>query len=96
MRYTIVPKTAPRTTHICAKVITIMICDEIRIYYVSKRMEIHDIITIKNTIEPVAKPRMALDHTGKYGSFSFVTGFIRNVLTDVSNSGLGSSSYSAF
>jgi len=56
----------------------------------------HDIITMKNTIEPVARDRMALDNTGKYGSFSFVTGFIRNVLTDVSNSGLGSSSYSAF
>jgi len=58
--------------------------------------KMHDIITMKNTIEPVARDRMALDSTGKYGSFSFVTGFIRNVLTDVSNSGLGSSSYSAF
>lgn len=47
---------------------------------------------MKNTMEPVASNRMALDHAGKYGSLSLVTGFIRNVLTDVSNSGLGSSS----
>lgn len=92
MRYTIVPKTAPRTTHICAKIITIRIRNEMS----QENRHACEIITIKNTIEPVAKPRMALEYAGKYGSFSFVTGFIRNVLTDVSNSGLGSSSYSAF
>lgn len=54
------------------------------------------IVTMKNTMEPVARYLIAFDHVGRYGSLSLVTGLIRKVFTDVSNSGLGSSSYSAF
>ena len=43
-------------------------------------------LTIKNTAEPVATNLNALDRVGKYGSFSRVTGFVRKVLTLVSNS----------
>lgn len=38
--------------------------------------------------------KIKLYQKGMYGSFSLVTGFIRNVFTEVSNSGRGSSSFS--
>lgn len=85
----IVPKTAARTMHIYVQIRDnnhdIDCVEENTNYYMR-------IVTIKKTIEPVARNRTALDHMGKYGSLSLVTGFIRNVLTDASNSGLGSSS----
>lgn len=53
-------------------------------------------LTINRTAELVAKNLHALLHVGRYGSFSIVTGFMRKVFTEVSNSGRGSSSSSTF
>lgn len=52
--------------------------------------------TINRTALPVPMYRAARIHVGVYGSFSRVTGFVRNVFTDASNSGRFSSSLSMF
>ena len=41
---------------------------------------------MKKIALPDAANLRARDHVGRYGSFSLVTGFIRNVFTEVSNS----------
>jgi hypothetical protein len=48
------------------------------------------------TAELVARNLHALLHVGRYGSLSIVTGLVRKVFTEVSNSGRGSSSSSTF
>lgn len=42
--------------------------------------------TMKKIALPDAANLSARDQVGRYGSFSLVTGLIRNVFTDVSNS----------
>lgn len=52
--------------------------------------------TMKNTTLAVTKYRNIRVHVGTYGSFSLVTGLVRNVFAEVSNSGRFSSSSSIF
>lgn len=56
----------------------------------------HDVITIKNTVDIVITNFHAFCIGGIYGSFRLVTGFVLNVFTVCSNSGLGSSSSSVY